>query len=46
VIDHRNEPGNRELPFRCDLFYRRPKLVFDADARLVSVDDNGSLDDW
>ena len=44
-MNHRNELRKGEVSLGCNRFQRRPELVFDADARLVTVDDDGAFDD-
>ena len=45
AINRRSEFRMSEVSLGCNRFQRRPELVFDADARLVAVNDDGAFDD-
>ena len=44
-VDVRKKLRDGGVPLRSDGFDLRPKCVFEANARLVTVDDDGSFDD-
>jgi hypothetical protein len=46
LVDVRKKLRDRGLLFRGDGFDLGPKSAFEANARLVTVDDDGSFDDW